>query len=332
MSDFDPKNLIDRHAEQELFRNLMTFTLPARMLTIRDGGGRGKSSLLKRLQYNCRREIRPAIPACLIELDQLVDPSPFEFVKQAVERINIPGRFAKFQALNVPRTLKDFTVFGQGIDPRFREPRVGASTQATVGVQGSLGEGAMAVANYTHNENPTFQYLQKAEFTDEQERLARQLCVEAFFEDLRVDCAVQPMVLILDTWERCNIQLRDWIVDEMLANHCFHQNTNLRPDKLAIVVAGRPYDPTATKTGLRDDEFRPLFDTDQDFADTVLSRKSLSEWSNDHIKEFLVLNSYNAPTETTISLIQEQLRSGASLLDILSILEVLKTISRTTRP
>jgi hypothetical protein len=89
---FDPRDLIDREAEQELFQVLVSFTSPARMLTICDKGGRGKSSLLKSLQYNCRYKIKPAVPACLIELDHLEEPSLFVFVAKVVEGLSTVRR------------------------------------------------------------------------------------------------------------------------------------------------------------------------------------------------------------------------------------------------
>jgi len=323
--EFDPRDLIDRHAEQELFRNLMTFTSPARMLTIRDKGGRGKSSLLKRLKYNCQYEIRPPIPVCLIELDRIEDPSPFPFVLQVVEGFKIPDRFAKFRQLNEARTLRDFSIFSVGDDVRYRDPRTPANVQASAKVEGSIGEGGLAAGFYADTIEKAYFQNANPEFTPEQEQLARQRCVEAFFEDLRTICAAEPMVLILDAWERCNLELRQWVTDELLAKHCCHADHHLRPDKLAIVVASRPYDPATTRQGLRPDEFRPLFRDEQEHGATVLSIKSLSEWEREHVSAFMENNGFEQPSEDDISVIQARLKAGWSLEKILTIINVLKS-------
>src|SRR5438034_262956 len=101
MRDLNPIDHIDRNAEQELFRTLVSFKTPARILTICDQGGRGKSSLLKRLTYNCEHEEKPSVPSCLLELDKVTDPSPFAFAFAvatgfAVRGENFRERFAKF--------------------------------------------------------------------------------------------------------------------------------------------------------------------------------------------------------------------------------------------
>src|SRR2546425_11833274 len=109
-NNFDPRNLIDRQAEQELFRDLVSFTSPARMLTICDKGARGKSSLLKRLQYNCKYEIKPPVPACMVALDQLANTSRFELINKI--RDDLKGvTFPKFDKLNNARIAHDFAPF-----------------------------------------------------------------------------------------------------------------------------------------------------------------------------------------------------------------------------
>jgi len=316
MNEFDPRDLIDRHAEQELFRNLVTFKSAARMLTIRDKGGRGKSSLLKRLRYNCQYEMMPPIPVCLIELDRMDDPSPFPFVVQVVEGLNIWDRFAKFRQHNEARTLRDFAVFSSGSDMKYRESRILANIHGGANVEGPVAEEATIIGTYVDKLN-----IQNPEFTEEQEQLARQKCAEAFFEDLRTICAAEPMVLILDAWERCNLELRQWIRDEFLAKHCCHFDRNLRPDKLAIIVASRPYEPANTRQGLRPNEFRPLFKDEHDHETTVLSIKSLSEWDKEHVSAFMQNNGCPEPSEEEISFIQSRLKVGWSLEKILTLID-----------
>ena len=321
-TELNPLDFIDRKAEQELFGTLVAFESSARMLTVCDGGGRGKSSLLRRLQYNCQHEIKPAIPACRIELDRLSDPSPFVLVSRLTSQESgfklrgedVSKRFAKFNQLDEARTAKDFTPFDDGSASRSWDPRVVASASASAVHEGGINAGIYA-------EQAQFLPRQFEEFTDEQEQRARQRCVEAFFDDLRTICAMQPMALVFDGWEGCNLSLREWIRDEMLGNHVLHPDPNLRPERLAVVIAGRPHQPPDTSHGLRADEFRALFDSEEEHSATVLSIKSLSDWESEHVSEFMVLNGCPQPTEAQVNLIQEQLRKGVSLEKILSLID-----------
>ncbi len=56
---FDHRRFIDREFEQELFEELLRFSDEARLLTIGDRGGMGKSQLLQMFQYRCRTASRP---------------------------------------------------------------------------------------------------------------------------------------------------------------------------------------------------------------------------------------------------------------------------------
>jgi hypothetical protein len=318
MRDLRPLDHIDRTAEQELFVNLTTYQTPARILTVCDHGGRGKSSLLKRLRYNCQHEIKPPVPSCLLELDKLSDPSAFNFAQSVVDGFAVRGEdiskcFAKFNQLNDARLAKDFTPFEDDSRTlRTRDPRVIGRAEAKT-MYGGTNAGVYVEGDYHEAPAP--------EFTEDQDKRARDRCVDALFDDLRSICATRPMVLMLDGWERCNLPLRDWIFEEMLGNHVLNLEPGLRPNKLAIVIAGRPHVPGQSPYGLRDDEFRALFDSDVDFAECVLSVKSLSKWENKHIREFMVINGYPEPTDDDVNFIRGLLLRGRSLEKIVSLIE-----------
>lgn len=323
--DLNPLDLIDREAERELFSTLTTYQSPARILTVCDQGGRGKSSLLKRLKYNCQHEIKPPVPSCMLELDKLSDrdPSAFNFAKSLVEGFAgfrgevVPKRFVKFNRLNGAREVKDFSPFDD--DSRIirtKDPRLTGSAEAKTMYGGEV-TGVKYVVEGNYYEAPA----STQDFTEEQDKRARDRCVDAMFDDLRSICATRPMVLLLDSWERCNLPLRKWIFNEVLGNHVLSPEVGLRPDKLAVVIAGRPYVPGLSPYGLRMDEFGALFDSDEDFAECVLSIKSLSEWESGHIREFMVINGHPEPTENDVNFIREKLLKGWSLEKIAQLIE-----------
>jgi hypothetical protein len=312
--EFDPRDHIDRNAEQELFRDLVSFTSTARMLTICDKGARGKSSLLKRLQYNCKYEMKPSVPACMVALDQLEDISHFELIKKIHEELK-GVTFPKFDKLNNARMANDFAPF----ELRTFEPR------NRISVEGPVEREAMVVAEYTHTVVEQGDVIIVKRFpplSADQQTFAQNKCIEAFFEDLRVICATQPIVLLFDAWERCNLQLREWITDELLRNHCFNPDENLRPANLAIVLASRPHG-KEQRHGLRDDEFIRLFADAQEYAAVVLSRTSLSDWDADHVRAFLDQHGIINVDDAEINFIRDSLKKGRSLFQILNVAEAL---------
>jgi hypothetical protein len=84
---FNPNTFIDRQFEQEIFANLLARTDSARVLTVRDAGGMGKSHLLEKFQHRCTTNRPERIPVSLVKLDQLPDPSPLALIKQIVQHL-----------------------------------------------------------------------------------------------------------------------------------------------------------------------------------------------------------------------------------------------------
>src|SRR5262249_9771541 len=263
--------------------------------------------------------IEPAVPSCLIELDKLKDPSPFALAAAVAKGFTVLGesvrpRFERFNALNNARLASRFAAFEEDAG----------------GQRGARGPAGPAVAGTNYGQNigtqvehaDTVNVTGVLPFTDDQEQHAREACVEALLDDLRSICAEDPMVLILDGWERCDGTLSRWIVDRVFANHVLNRNAELRPKKLAVVIAGRPHEPGVTPSGLRPEHLRRCFTSEDDFRATVLSRQTLSKWESDHIKRFMENNGCPKPSDAEIALIREYLDKGNSLVEIRSALKV----------
>lgn len=319
----DPRDLIDCTAEQDLFKQILPEAgkdnaTSARVLTICAEGGAGKSALLERLLYNCRYVVSPRAVGCLIDLDQLKDPAPFFFVSAFYDGLkeipggNVKDLFVNFKRLNDARTRWDLSVFGAQDDGRNGGGMTGTA-QA-----GFLGPGArsagISIDQISHIDNNYMYQSQRQQFTEEQERWAREKCVEAFFEDLRAVCAVQTIVILLDTWERCNLGLRDWLLDVFLGIHCLNPDLALRPPRLSIVIAGQPYG-AGRPYGLRENELEHLFRSPEEFKAMVKGRPSLSEWGRDHIRQFVMQNNGGEePSELVVDLIQDRMQKGGFTL------------------
>jgi len=312
--ELDPRDTIDRKAEQELFAGLVGFATQARMLVISDKLDRGKSTLLRRLEYNCKWEIK-SVTACLIDLEpsstnekskigkRLPEASPFAFVEKIVAGLSVDERFPKFIPLNKARAEKNFAPF----------ETAEAQMTGQVIVKGELKGEATGIKIV----QPAVVQFTREEFTDVQEEIARKKCVEAFFDDLRVLCATQSVVLLLDHWERCNYDLREWIRNTFMGNHCFASDKNLRPARIAFVVAGNIFDKAKERFGIRDREFIDLFKDEHEHNETVLSRASLSDWDSDHIREFLEQNGYTRNvSDEDIDYLRGCLRRGMTFRQI----------------
>jgi hypothetical protein len=314
-SFLDPRDTIDRRAEQELFAGLVSFATPARMLVISDKIDRGKSTLLRRLQYNCKYEINPPahVPACLVDLGEDNLLTAFDLIAKIVEGLNINDRFPKFTPLNIARTSKK-------IDP-FDAVYKGMPGYANVGGD-FIGRGKVVHGDDVRGDKiggNKYEYNMQREFTEGHETIARKKCIEAFFEDLRVLCATQPVVILLDHWENCNYDLREWIKGTFMREHFLNRDKNLRPAKLAIVVAGNSYDKAKAKFGIRDDEFDRLFNNEQECKETILSIRSVCDWDSKHVREFLEQHGYYQVSDEDIDMLRDCLKRRHTLGTILAI-------------
>lgn len=323
----DPRDTIDRKAEQEQFtRHLISFAPnePARMLVIRDKAGLGKSTLLRRLHYTCRFQINPPIPASLVDLGQLASPSPFAFVEKVVEGLGTDDRFPNFIALNNARGVKNFAPFdttgADAFGAVMGREKIGTGGGAIVLGNVISGGDVVMRDKHVHGDEVNITVLPdtRTEFNDAQEQIARKKCIDAFLGDLRASCASQAMVILLDHWEKCSYDLREWIRNTLLRQHCFSPSKDLRPDKLAIVVAGDTYDPAKVAFGIREREFEDLFGDSEAYSNTVLSIESLSKWEEEHVKAFLRLHGYVEAEDMDIHFLRERLLKGNTLDEILN--------------
>jgi hypothetical protein len=314
MRELHPTELIDRSAERELFGEVASFTTPARMLTICDGGGRGKSSLLKRLHYDCVRG-HPRRAAALIDLSDktLTEFSLLEEIYNQIADLEIDGspmgtRFARFKEYNDKRLQEDETLFDD-------DARSTARNRGAIVIKGRAGArgGVRDNAKNTGVNIGRITVAGRRGFTENQHDAARKRCIDAFFEDLPVVCATLPLILIFDVWERCEKRLRDWIVERLLRSQCCHPNPNRRPAKLAVVIAGRPASPEDVD-GMRPDDFRDFFQSDEEREVYIKSIKSLSDWETAHVKEFMQLHGYD-PADVEVEALQTQLKRGVVTLE-----------------
>ena len=55
----------------------------------------------------------------------------------------------------------------------------------------------------------------------------------------------------------------------------------------------------------------------------VLSRRALSDWGKEHVRQFMIQNGYPEPDDSELNVIQARLKAGWSFEKILSVMAVL---------
>lgn len=262
---FDPRRFVNRDVERELFEALLHVGDDARILAIQDGSGMGKSYLLKLFRYRCRTG-RPRTPVSLVDLKQLGDHSPMTFIKTVVQDLTSFGlEFPNFARYERARVAADFLPF-----------HASASLQGASFVESKdIRISAMML------EVRTAEVVQVAPggvcLTEEQDRTAQEVCVRAFFDDMQA-CGPtdQPVVILMDSFEKCGEPLRDWLYTHFLEWAFF--DPARRPPRLLLVVAGWEV---------------PHFDlywSLEACEQMVRSVRGLDRWTRHHIEECLRLH------------------------------------------
>lgn len=192
---FDPRKFIDREFEQEFFEELLEFKDHARVLAIKDAGGMGKSHLLQRFQYRCRT-VKPRTSVALIALDQLGENSPLSLVQEisdslAAFSVEFPG----FKEVEMARSAFDFTTIRGKVD----------LSKANLSQAQGIDIGGVIIKADQVDQINTQPGL--SEFTPEQQAKAQQISVQAFLADLHKHCDQQPLVIMLDAFEKCDPSL-----------------------------------------------------------------------------------------------------------------------------
>ncbi len=229
IKDFDPADIVDREPEASRFQNLLEFATQRRILAVSDDSGWGKSTFLKKLRYLC--EYKHNVPVALIPLEDFDDrPDEFELVSDIVDQLKRAGvPFPSFDRLNIARLLHDAGLFVDRL-------RGAVNAEAAV-ISG--GQVAGSIFNIEHADN-----VGVPDWTDEANRQAKLLCLEAFLADLFETASKRTVVIILDNVEHTTEQLRRWMFKTLVSDRIL-----ATPDaehKLIVVMAGEKLQPRLT--------------------------------------------------------------------------------------
>ena len=292
---FDPKKFINCDHELAEFEGLIAFKSTERILAIRDEGGNGKSQLLEKLGHRCRTG-KPRIPVSLQALDQLQDYSPLFVVKSIVQQLNTSFnlKFGEFDRFETARVAGNYSLFTSAVNLQSANFSGASNTFiASTGIQ--TAEKVTIVGTQTT-------------LTPAQEMVAQSRVISAFFEDLLKYAAQKPVVMILDSYDRCKPELQEWIVNTLLPVCFFGEDA--RPSNLVLVVGGREL---------------PRYDLgwpEDRCAELVKIVDGLSRWQRRHVQEYLDAHGFEYSNEN-VDLFLGFYEKGISTLNLITAMQAL---------
>ena len=302
------EKFIERKAEEEIFASLLKCQDEARLLTIEDVNGRGKTTLLKILQYNCRWRTNPPVSVSRVShdlIEKVVDGFSFiEFIRQDLEQYASPVLiFTQFDKLNRARMNYNFGPFRERNPDLFLEAKVGSSTGIVTYKDSKIINSDSIGIQFKDTQQVIIKELPSAKWDNPiKEALAREECVNAFFEDLRTisEKCGQPIIFLIDAWGQCNEKLQNFILERILRPLCFDKEN--RPDKLIFVIAGEHIPPFSDMLG-------------SDYPKIARSINTLSEWDEEHVQAFLKLhNCCEGLDNDEIQFLCKKIKGGLSLI------------------
>lgn len=290
-----PDHFINRKVEKDIFQSLLQFKDEARLLAIEDKEGTGKSSLLKMLRYQSFYLYKK--PVSIIFLEESTINSKFIFIERLRKGFGTRGKFTNFDALNKARVNKRSATFAPS----------SVSVSGTVDARNAaLGGSGHQLAGVMINAPGTVVVNPAADWSSEQEEFARDECTKGFLADLKsID---ETTVVLLDSYERCSLELKEWILEEFLWRLCFRPE---RPAHLVLVLAGREL--PDLEAMLEQSQYKQL-----------VRSSVLSMWEEEHVRAFLKVHGYDDLTPEDISYVYTKIQQGISISGALTIADTIR--------
>jgi len=297
MAALDETKIIDRVAEEEIFARMLQFQTARRVMIVSDGRGRGKTDLLRKLRYVC--SYLQEVPVALVDLEVHRVGEEFDIAQTIRNQLAQGGvEFKGFDDLDQARSLGDKTHFMGRLQ----------SVEGTVDLSGATVSGQAIIAGQMfkieHTDNVSL-----PPWTDESERYARALCVEALFHDLHAYSQEKALVLLFDAVDRADETMRRWVLLDVLRRRFLGEAANRR---IVLVLAGVGLD--AMLGGLKPEQ-----------RDCLEPVATLSEWDFEHVARFLDVHGYPNLSDSDIQLIHGVIASGKPLTTALMFAQVLKS-------
>jgi hypothetical protein len=294
---------------------MLLFKDERRLLVIGDSPGTGKSALLQKLRYNCMWEHNVPVSLVLLEENPNMPSrstltSEIEFVDWLRSDLARDISFPHYDFLNELRVNFLWPPIAQSLDSvQVHLAGYAAQVRTTVGsVEGGVVAGV---------------YIEELKLErrgawarPEQERMSSQKCLEAFLLDLRHAAASQPVVLLIDSYERRQRGLQEWIVDGLIRPLLLRPTNQPRAEQLLVVLAGH------------EDRLPPFRQMLRSDFDRLVASRKLFGWKKDHVREFLDVHGLPV-SESDLEFVHTKVdQEGFSIRDALQLAEFLHKAGR----
>ncbi|MGD9703412.1 MAG: hypothetical protein AB7Q42_13940 [Acidimicrobiia bacterium] len=290
MATIDETEIIDREAETASFAEMLGCTSPERVLVVDDKSGSGKSDLLRKLRLLC--ETRHEVPVALADCKDYESKPDAWFIVDDVckDLVSTGADLPHFNSLNGARSLQRTDLFAQEL-----QTVRGAIDLSGASISG--GQQAGMIFNNSQEVNVAPQ-----PWTDEAERWARALCIEAFLADLRATAHDRPVVLLFDTVDKANERLRRWLFQRLVRQTIV---ADRETHKVLVVMAGPGVLPMLE--GRLSDEHKQC-----------LASAALEGWNLEQVTAFLKAHKYSLPDDS-VGIIYQTLQLGYTLQQALNV-------------
>jgi hypothetical protein len=285
---FDAERFIDRLTERELFRAMIDGQGSKRLLTLCDQSEYGKSHLLKRLEWMCAWEIDPPIAVGFVPINEV--RTVHAVVAQAAKGLENGGC-----------VLNRFT---QAEQERIKRRQANIHIEGSVNAESNEGE-ATGVKDVTINAGePDF----------EAQEALRAHAVRQFLADLEEVSKQQPVVLLIDAFEKSGEDLATWIA-LFIRDHVLNDDR-----RLIVVIAGQQVPTTAFRAYLQDR-----------FDEMVTEREALSKLARDHVEDLLKANGVQYDVDD-VDYLHRKLQQGWSIGRAMRVIEQYQREDSGNRP
>jgi hypothetical protein len=298
MSGGYPEEVIDCEAEKHRFEDLLRFATPRRIMTVSDDSGWGKSTFVRTLRHLCQFQYK--IPVALVPLEDFENrPDELALVTDVVQQLEDVGvQFPSFDKLTRARSLHDVAIFAEGL----------GSVDASGAV---ISESDLAVTMFKIENIEQFNKIGAPDWSEEADRQAKRLCVEAFLTELFETACERPIVIIFDTVESAHEKLKDWLF-LTLVNHRILEHPG-GEHMLLVVLAGRKLE-AALKSRFSDYGF---------FFDSI---SSLGTWEKDDTVRLFAVHGLGGLDHKVVDFLHERIAArDVSLTRALAIAAAFET-------
>jgi hypothetical protein len=291
--------IVDRDPESKVLERLLTFETMHRILIVSDGDGRGKTDLLRKLRWQCESQFDRPVPVALFNFeDERV--SHFDVVVELARQLSTgsePVEFPRFDELAAALDAPDQRAFAEAVARALKGTVHINASNAQLEDEAKVIGAQVNIASVSFGARP---------WDDKAAKLAQSRCIEAFLADLGAAGHDRPIVVLIDTVNAADSELRRWLVRQLLVEKLL---TEWQDHQVLFVLAGRDID--SLVQGLNESQRQRLE-----------SAPRLSGWTKDEVQAFLAVHGYPNLSEQGVATMVTAIEQGTSLHIVKQLAEV----------